>query len=52
MGALVATAPRGQVAFYCVEADLPIGMLIGLLDLNKLTACGALEKAVPLLDMQ
>ena len=47
---MVATAPRGQVAFYCVEADL--AMLIVLLDLNKLTACGALEKAVPLLDMQ
>ena len=49
---MVAPAPRGQVAFYCVEADLAIGMLIVLPDLNKLTACGALEKAVPLLDMQ
>ena len=49
---MVAPAPGGQVAFYCVEADLPIGMLIVLPDLNKLTACGALEKAVPLLDMQ
>ena len=52
MGALVATAPGGQVALCCVEADLAIGMLIVLPDLNKLTACGALEKAVPLLDMQ
>ena len=49
---MVATAPGGQVALYCVEADLAIIMLIVLPELNKLTACGALEKAVPLLDMQ
>ena len=49
---MVATAPGGQVALYCVEADLAIGMLIVLPEMNKLTACGALEKAVPLLDMQ